>query len=190
MSVLVRARALIGRPVVTFGGDDVAEVKDVVFSVSAARVVGFTLNGRGFFSSPLSEALPWKGVHAVGPDAVMITDADALGRPEEVLAEVSPVDRDVIGNRVLTDDGTALGEVTDVILSLGGEAEIVGYEFLGSEHLEALDGRRLYIPLPDTIAVSGEALIVPGAATGYVRDDLSRFGSAVDEFRAHLRRGA
>jgi hypothetical protein len=48
-------------------------------------------------------------------------------------------------------------------------------------------GRHLYIPLPDTLAVSGEALVVPAAATRYIRDDLSGFGSAVEEFRATLR---
>ena len=43
MTQLVRATDLIGRPVVTIdGGDDVAEVRDVVCDADARRLVGFT----------------------------------------------------------------------------------------------------------------------------------------------------
>lgn len=189
MTLLVRARSLIGRPVVTLGGDDVAEVKDVVFSTSAAKVVGFTLNPRGFFSRQLKAALPWSGVHAVGRDAVMVSDTEVFEAPDAVLAGVSASDRNVIGNRVFTDEGTELGEVTDVVVALEPQsaAEIVGYEIGGAKNLKTRAGRHLYIPLPDTLAVSGEALVVPAAATRYIRDDLSGFGSAVEEFRAALR---
>lgn len=188
MTVLQRARSLIGLPVVTLTGDDIAEIKDVVFSVAAAQILGFTLNGRGFLSGPLKESLPWSAVHGLGRDAVMVRSADALQAAEEVLAGASPVDRNVIGNRVLTDGGTDLGEVSDVVLALGTKPEIVGYEIGGSENLRAREGRHLYIPLPDTIAVSGEALVVPAAAAEYIRDDLSGFGGAVDDFRARLRK--
>ena len=50
MTALVRAGDLVGRPVVTInGGDDIAEVKDVVYDPEARRLVGFTLNKRGWF---------------------------------------------------------------------------------------------------------------------------------------------
>ena len=186
MTLLVRATSLIGRPVVTLAGDDVAEVKDVVFRTSAARLLGFTLNGRGFLAKPLREALPWSGVHAVGRDAVMIRGPEVFQAADDVLAGVSAVDRNVIGDRVLTDEGTELGEVTDVVVALGAVAEIVGYEIAAADHLPQRGGRHLYIPLPDTLAVSGETLVVPAAATAYIRDDLSGFGAAVDDFRASL----
>ena len=52
MSVLMRAREISGRPVVTLdAAEDVAEVKDVLFSYASTRVVGFTLNRRGARSS-------------------------------------------------------------------------------------------------------------------------------------------
>jgi hypothetical protein len=37
--------------------------------------------------------------------------------------------------------------------------------------------------------VSGQALIVPSQAVAFVRDDLSGFASAVDEFRRRLGEG-
>jgi uncharacterized protein YrrD len=80
LSILMRARELTGRPVVTLDtADDVAEVKDVVFDHASATLVGFTLNKRGFLGSPLKEVLPWSRVAALGPDAVMIDGGGALG---------------------------------------------------------------------------------------------------------------
>ncbi len=46
------------------------------------------------------------------------------------------------------------------------------------------------MPLPDTLSVSGEALILPESALDFIRDDLAGFGAAVEEFRARLGRSA
>ena len=44
MSLLVRARDLVKRPVVTLTGEDVAEIKDVVYDAGTGTVNGFTLD--------------------------------------------------------------------------------------------------------------------------------------------------
>src|SRR5205807_6354070 len=95
-------------------------------------------------------------------------------------------DRNVLGNRVLTDTGVEVGAVVDVILDVGRVAEVVGYEVAASQAL-ASAGQRVLIPLPDTIAVSGEHLIVPGAALDFVAHDLAGFEAAIAAFRARLR---
>ena len=44
------ATQIRGLPVVTIrGGEDVAEVRDVIYSPEAGALVGLTLNQRGFF---------------------------------------------------------------------------------------------------------------------------------------------
>jgi uncharacterized protein YrrD len=58
MKPLVTASAIHGLPVVTLGGEDVAEVRDVIYSPDAGRVVGLTLNKRGFLSGRRREVLP------------------------------------------------------------------------------------------------------------------------------------
>jgi sporulation protein YlmC with PRC-barrel domain len=173
MSVLMRAHEITGRPVVTLDtAEAVAEVKDVVIAHGAAEVVGFTLNGRGFLSSPLREVLPWTRVGALGRDAVMVDGADALTPPDAAMEEAAAAarERDIVGATVMTDGGTALGTVVD---GPGVERD--------------RDAATLLIPVDDTIAVSGSTLLVPAAAEGFVRDDLSGFGSAVADFRARLR---
>ena len=188
MSVLLRATELEGRPVVTLAGERVAEVKDVVFDSSRGRLIGFSLRGVGLFSRSRDDTLPTARITGLGRDAVMIRDAEALQGKQSLVAEGVPDDRNVLGNQVLTDTGTRLGKVVDVIIEVGATADIVGYEVSAAEAL-ATHGERVLIPLPDTIAVSGEHLIVPAAATEFVGNDLTGFGAAVDAFRARLRQG-
>lgn len=185
----MRGTEIMKRPVVTLAGEDVAEIKDIVYAGGAGRVAGFTLNGRGIFSGPSKRALPWAGVHGLGRDAVMIPAEDVLEPKDDVLAKSGggkpKGGGNVLGSRVLTDSGVDLGEIVEVILEVGDTADVVGYEIDSSEAL-GKDGRRVLIPLPDSIAVSGEALIVPAAAVDFVTDDLSGFGAAVEAFRARL----
>jgi len=50
------------------------------------------------------------------------------------------------------------------------------------------EGHNVFIPLPDTVSLSGDNVIVPDTATAYIRDDLSGFGGAVADFRSQLGR--
>ncbi len=190
MSALLLAGELSGRPVVTLGGEDVAQVKDVVFDGAAGRVAGFTLSGRGLLSGPKRKSLPWSGVHALGRDAVMITGEDVFESRGDVVARAEAREGDVLGARVLTDDGTDLGEVVDVVLEIGATAaKAVGYEIASTQALGRHE-RRVYLSLPDTLAVSGEALVVPALAADFVAEDLPGFAETVRAFRDRLQRGA
>ena len=188
MSVLLRATEIEGRPVVTLAGERVAEVKDVVFDSSKGRMLGFTLRGHSFLSRARKDVLAWSEVASLGRDAIMIRSDEALQGEESLVEEGVPDDRNVLGNQVLTDAGTDLGKVVDVIVETGPTAQIVGYEVAASEAL-ATRGEHVLIPLPDTISVSGEHLMVPTAALAFVSHDLSGFGAAVESFRTKLRGG-
>jgi sporulation protein YlmC with PRC-barrel domain len=193
MSTLVRASELIKMPVVTHGGEDVAQIKDIVYAAHGGHVEAFTLAGRGLFAGPLKTALPWGKVTGLGKAAVVIVSEDDLIPLEEVLAasaQEGPGRGDVLNSQVLTDQGTSLGTVSDVVIGIlgdpaTGQADVVGYEILPAETMNR-GKQRLLIPLPDTIAASGEHLMVPASAGNYMTDDLAQFGSAVDAFRAQL----
>lgn len=186
MGQLLRGSQLVGLPVVTLGGDDVAEVRDVVFDGTSGALTGFTLNKRSRLGGRLKETLAHSAVHGLGPDAVMIADpSDLVVAP---LASAGPGSGDVLGDRVMTDAGVVVGTVTDVVLDTATGA-VVGYEIEPAESLQGRHGRRSYLPLPDTGAVSGEALIVPAATIEYVTSDLAGFAEAVDRYRDVLHRG-
>ncbi|WP_432971029.1 PRC-barrel domain-containing protein [Dactylosporangium sp. CA-233914] len=176
--------------VVTLDGDDVADVKDVVFDGDTGRVRGFTLNGRGLFAGPLDKALPAGAVSSVGRDAVMTGAPGATVGVRDVVPRARARDSDVLANHVITEGGTDLGAVADVILEVspGGAVDVVGYDIVAGPALYA-DSRRVLLPLPHTTAASGEAVVVPNEATQFVRQDLSEFGSAVAAFRRLGRHG-
>lgn len=187
-TTLMRAREIIKRPVVTLAGDDVAQVKDIVYAGEQGEIAGFTLAGRGIFSGPKKEALAWGDLHSLGRDAVMIVDETVFTPRKELLDRADARGGDVLADRVLTDSGTDLGKVVDVIIEIGQTADVVGYAIDSTEAL-GKNGRTVLIPLPDTISVSGEALIVPASAAEFVSEDLSGFGAAVEAFRSRLRGG-
>lgn len=193
----MRASEVTKRPVVTLDGDDIAQIKDVVYGDAGGAVTGFTLAGRGLFAGPSKQALAWPAVLALGADAVMVRENSSLASIEEVLEAARSSGGsggDVLGSQVLTDTGKDLGKVTDVVIEISdvagsGRCDVVGYEIEASEAFKSA-GTTLLIPLPDTMAASGDHLIVPAAATDFVRDDLAGFGAAVNDFRAELERNA
>jgi uncharacterized protein YrrD len=185
VSVLLRAAELVKRPVVTLSGEDVAQIKDIIYESGTGELAGFTLNGRGLFSGPMRKTLPWENVHGLGPAAVMIRDESSLADRKALRGETEGAGGAVLGSTVITQSGRNLGVVTDVILSVGDSTtDAVGYEI---DPTDTTAPRRQFVPLPDTLSVSGEALMLPDAATEFIRDDLAGFGAAVEEFRARLR---
>ncbi len=181
---LVRATELTGLAVVTLGGDREVEVKDVVFDKEAGSISGFTLRKPGLLGGPQKRVLPVAGVHAVGRDAVIIGSSNDVVAPDALAASGD----NVIGDRVITDEGTDLGEVVDVIASISaGAADIVGYEVEASSVLGSGE-QHVFLPLPDTGAISGEAIVVPASVRDYISNDLTGFGGSVEAFREQLER--
>jgi sporulation protein YlmC with PRC-barrel domain len=157
---LAKAQSLSGRPVVTLGGDRTVEVKDVVFDGDSGSVTGFTLQKTGFLGGTADTVLPIGGVKAVGDHAVMVGDHDvfAAGR------ELSGTGSELVGGKVMTDDGTELGRVLDVVLDVGRQPPIVvGFELAPTPAVSDAD-EPVYLPVPDDRVVSAEAVVVPAAA--------------------------
>lgn len=179
---LVRAGDLIGLPVVSISsGEALADVRDVVYDGASHRLVGFTLNKRGRLRGRMKQRLAAGSVAAIGPNAVMIeTDAaiaDAGDAPAGLddLGSAQPV----IGNRVLSADGSDLGEVVAVIVATGDEPRAVGYELQAPGRADTA-----FVPSSKRMAVSGENLVLPDDATAFVHYDLAGFGAAIGSYQA------
>lgn len=179
---LMRAQDVMGRPVVSISsGDDVAEIRDVVYDGEAHRLVGFTLNERGMFAGRLKAVLAAGSVAAIGPDAVMIESEAAIDDTADRPAGLDDLKhaRSVIGNRVLSADGSDLGKVVAVIVSTGDVPEAVGYELQPPDRKDTS-----FVPISAQMALSGENLVLPAAATDFVRNDLAGFGAAIATYRS------
>lgn len=168
-TVLMRARDLIGEVVVDAStGDDLAEVKDVLFDASRGTITGFTLRKRGTFGRRMKTILPIDGVLAVGPDAVMVDGADSLTHPNDAPDDtVAEGAADVLHDTVITESGRVLGTVKDVVVLGGPAPRVVAFEIGGGAVGSGL------VPLAARTSVSGSALIVPDAYEQRIRTDLT-----------------
>ncbi|MGC9442226.1 PRC-barrel domain-containing protein [Streptomyces sp. WG5] len=175
MNELMTARSLTTRPVVTLGGDAVADVKDTVCDAAASRITGFTLAGRGLLSGPLKEGLPWPAVYALGHDAVVIRDRRSLVSAAAALAHQPTLRARVLGARMLTEAGAEIGTVLDVVVEGGVAGRVVGFRVAASRAFvpgPARHRRRVYVPRGETLTLAGRALVLPADAVRHVADDL------------------
>ncbi|MBA3744212.1 PRC-barrel domain-containing protein [Sporichthya sp.] len=157
MTAILRAGDLPGQPVVSLAGERLAEIKDVVYDRESGDLLGFTLNDPGFFNGTRSEGLPMDAVHGIGDAAVMVAGPHAFVDVDLVVTAAERRGNDVLADRVLTEEGADLGEVVNVLLDPSHRPpKVVGYE------VESQDGHLITVPLEDTMAVSGERLVVPG----------------------------
>ncbi len=175
---LTLASDLPGRPVVGIdSGDDIAEIKDVIFDPVSHNLIGFTLNKRGWFRGNLKADLPTASVYAIGPAAVMVSSTTSLvgdvDAPAQLNLETEIVA--VIGTRVLSSAGEELGTVADVVLNTGSSPAAVGYQ------LDSNDGP-IFVPISAQLALSGDNLILPEHATDFVRHNLADFGASITRY--------
>ncbi|MEV0253795.1 PRC-barrel domain-containing protein [Streptomyces sp. NPDC050732] len=182
---LIPATDLTKRPVVTLDGEAVAQVKDVVLDGAGGRIAGFTLAGRGLLSGPLRKSVPWSAVHALGTDAVMITSADALEDRSAVASGEEASGGLLRGARVLTDQGVQVGTVLDVVVEAGREGRVAGIEMASTEALGRHE-RKVFLPLGERSAMTGDTLVIPARDTEHAVDELSELVAVVGSRRGWL----
>ena len=173
--MLMRSGDLIGRPVVDIStGNDVAEIRDVIFDSATGTLTGFTLRKRGFLGRRMKDVLALAGVVSVGREAVMITSEDALVAPDDAPDDMATdKSADVLHDQVVTESGRWLGVVGDVVFSGGPNPKVVGFEIR-----DGPSGRG-FVPIFIPSALSGSALIVPDSYEHRIRSDLTGLGAEV-----------
>ncbi|MFF9282718.1 PRC-barrel domain-containing protein [Streptomyces griseosporeus] len=181
MNTLMMASELSGRVVVTLAGEAVGKVKDTVFDAPAGRITGFTLSGLGLLAGPLKQGLPFSGVHAVGPSAVMIRGEAVLVDRHAVVEPAEAARGEVLKSPVLTEEGAEVGTVLDVVVESGASGRVVGFE-IAAHGDEDHRRRKVFIPRRQILAVSGQALVVPAQARHFTADDLPSFAAQVEAF--------
>ncbi|MER5259803.1 PRC-barrel domain-containing protein [Streptomyces sp. NPDC002855] len=182
MTVLMLAAGLTKRPVVTLGGEVVAQVKDTVFDAAGGQITGFTLAGRGLLSGPLKQSLPWAGVHALGPDAVMIPAVEVLQARDAVVDRGEADTGQVRGARVLSDGGLELGTVLDAVVEGGTSGRVVGFKVATTEAMGRHE-RRAFLPAYGELAMTGDTLVIPARLAGQAVDDLDALTAAWERLR-------
>jgi uncharacterized protein YrrD len=130
---MIRATELTGRAVVDIdAAEKLGTIDKIILDPDGRQVAGFSVTQPGFhFPGTKAHVLiPSSGVHAIGPDAVTIRQSAVVGGDTGRL-ETLPRGSDVIGRKVVSEDGRFLGKVSDVLIDRA-DGRIVGY--LLSDH--------------------------------------------------------
>lgn len=183
---LMRAGDVPGLPVVCIdSGEDIAEIRDVIYDGAQHELRGFTLNKRGLLSGRLKQVLRIANCSAIGPDAVMIHTAGDLSSAEEAGDDVSTKTAvQVVGNRVVSANGSDLGEIVGVVIETDGLPSAVGYEVK-----KAASKETAFVPISEQMTISGKNLLVPAELEPFITNDLAGFGASVATYRAGQLRG-
>ena len=129
---MIRVSALGGRAVVDLdAAEKLGKIDKIILDPDGRQVAGFVISkGSSLFNSGTDTVLPASSVHAIGPDAVTVhvtPDAPA----EAVRLDDLPRVSDLVGRKVVSDEGRFLGTVDDVLVD-ETDGRIVGYALTDS----------------------------------------------------------
>lgn len=159
---------LTGMPVLSIAtGNKLGHVSHVRIDPLNGRLSGLVLK------EAENEALPYDRVHSFGRDAVMAMSDDSVVDPADLSG--SPVRRaeDLIGTKVVMENGEILGEIADVLVALNPPPVVV-YEIRRSM-LDRLLGRTFFIPASVGYALSDDSarLIVSDSTPDIASSDIT-----------------
>ena len=151
---------LIGKPVVSFdAGEQFEKIQDLIFDQNNNQLLGFVVDEGGWFSG--ARVLPLNRIQAVGPDAVIVPDKNAV-----IAADNEPTFRKILernnilkGTKIITTDGKDLGTLVDLYFDEQTGA-VEGYEASGGIFADAVSGRS-FVPAPHTLKIGEDVAFVP-----------------------------
>lgn len=141
------------------GGTKLGSVEDLIVSPDDGRILGFTLAG-GMLGGRPRTFVDVADVHAIGTDAITV-DGDNVARGKDELSdtmrEARESNRSLVGNKVITENGTLVGTVSDYFVDEAGR-RVTGLAIGGGllSSADALSADRIRSVGPDAIVVSEE----------------------------------
>ncbi len=155
-----RTRDVIGLPVIGVQtGKQVGVIKDVLLD-DEWQVQAFVLSDGYWFQD--ATGVGWDSVVAVGDDAVTIKQEELIG-PLDAAGSWRLLlggSRRIKGLPLLTVNGHQLGVVDDVYLDGESGRKVIGYEVTEGFISDLKEGRK-WLPMPESVKVGEDALIVP-----------------------------
>lgn len=156
-----RVRDVIGLPVLCLQtGKQFGTVKDILFG-DDWQVEVVLLENRYWFSEVT--CIFWKDVIALGDDAITVNNEEAISHFNDSYQTYTSFvsgNRKVKGMPVVTMNGQHLGIVDDVYLEPRMGKKVVGYELTEGFITDLKEGRK-WLPLPDSVTMGEDAIIVP-----------------------------
>jgi uncharacterized protein YrrD len=160
---MIRASELAGRPVIDIdAAEKMGTIEKLILDPDGRRVAGFVIvQGGGFPGNKEHTTIPASAVHAIGPDALTIK-RDETGSADIARLEALPRGSDVIGRKVVTQDGRYLGKVDDVLIE-NVDGRIFGYVL--TDHKGK--GKHPYLPADANLKAGKDLIVASESAMRY-----------------------
>lgn len=139
MSDVFKTQELVGKPVISLGGEEIGAVNKVIVDPGTATVAGFTVNVKGLFKG--DKALEFNAVHSLGSFAVTVSDG-ARVVPLNTLPALEKIAQvcNMYGMKVLTPSGHLVGSVEDFTFA-AADGKIESYILSGGLIKNLMQGR-------------------------------------------------
>jgi uncharacterized protein YrrD len=164
-------KGMIGKPVVAYdSGEEFKKIVDLIFDQENNLLLGFLVDEAGLFNNAL--VLPLSSIQAIGADAVIVADKDAIA-PAGQFPEIQNIlERNNIlkGTRIMTVDGRDLGTMVDLYFD-DTSGVIEGYEVSGGIFADAYSGRS-FVPAPDTLKIGEDIAFVPSKTADLMEEQV------------------
>lgn len=156
----IKTNQVIGLPIYSIDeGKNIHKVEDVVYDPAAHRIQALIVDGGGIFSE--GRALDIDDIKSIGEDAVIIQSESLLKKTSELEAtskRIANEDTYLTKSTVLTEDGTNLGKIVDLVFnSENGQVEELEISQGGIRDMQS--GRKRIKPA-NIVTVGEDALIV------------------------------
>ena len=170
---MIRATELGGRAVVDMdAAEKLGNIHKVILDPDGRRGAGFVVaRGGSLFNAGPETTLSASAVHAIGPDAITVRSAATTGADADRLERLPRVS-DLVGRKVVSQDGQLLGTVDDVLIE-PADGRIIGYALEGGSPLGKLenllagdkrDQRPAYIRADADLRAGQDLIIAPADA--------------------------
>src|SRR3954470_12207040 len=149
--------------------EKIGTIERLILDPHGKRVAGLVVTkGGGFPRSREHSTIPATAVHAIGPDAVTVKQDDTA--PADITGlEALPSGADIIGRKIVTEDGRYLGKVDDVLIERE-DGRIFGYVL--SDHKGK--GKRPYLPADADLRAGKDLIVAAESAMRYEWKDEDR----------------
>lgn len=118
MDYSVKAKSVIGLKVFTIQeGKEIGSVKDVVYDPKQNRIISLLVGSNSLL--PDEKVLNFDAIKSIGPDAVIIENANLLKKLDSLPKPVQDTineGSELIKLKIVTEDGVVLGSVSDIYL--------------------------------------------------------------------------
>ncbi len=155
----IASRDLIGLPVFSLEeGEKLGQVKELILDPKKKAVAALTVGQKKMFQE--EKVIPFHKIEHIGPEALLISTTANLEKKANLPQMIKLINRPmaIIGNRIMTQEGTTLGKVREYYADIETGA-LTNLE-MGNHFLDSMLKGRAFLPANQIVVFGADVIIV------------------------------